>query len=864
VFRTSDGRRSGASDWFVRSSPEKPWGGFVKIHQWFDGEDDAALRDIWRAAHFVGRPVAIPAMPPPTPAAATPAVTLRLAGGGLDGRSEFVRGEAIAVDVHASASIGADRLRLVLTEADDHSVGRSPARPLLTVEQPLVGDAAHSEVETGTLADRSYLLEAQVIARGTVVGSTESKIGVRESVPSAFDLEVLHQPSSNDLRANLEFRDIAEANADIYSAVDVRTIDLAIRNHRGFSLRAIPQLPRASEAPRIGPDDRPLMAPDRSGRFAPAIDRMDFIERTRRLIHDSVQSVAQIPAFRPYVLTNDDFSQYYGWDYAPEMRAAFRAATGRDPPRRMQKPAQFGAVADDDPWVQWFRWTLANVDGALNRAEVEGATDARADVRVGPIPGVAMAPLIQMREPSQYPSYAFGAGGFNLISYYYYDFYWQPSLGYTYWTEVARMDHRDLPVWVMPELLTTAGSIRNAMFHALAGGARGLAYFRYADRTPATWREFRRLGSMIARVGAVQAALAPAQRDVALLLSFTANCFEPDVAIWQMYSYANILQAHLGLDVVSEDEVAADRASAYKAVIVTGVDFLGASAFNALVRYARAGGLVLVDRSVPFDLPGAHRLALDLRTGLASQGNPTPVDYGHPDRIDAVRHALDKYVAPGFESADTRLAAFPMGAAGARYTWFVNTLGPDEYAFERAHMADIGLRASALAEVRTWEEALLSRGPYVTQVTYTDADGVPYDLVRGGEVPVTLKDGRRTLQLSMDPWGGALVVWLPSRIGGLSLEAPDVVAPGEHVEFHATLSFGGARAVGALPVEFTLKDPTGRPWAGSRVVVAEGGRATLVWTPARNDPPGRWTLQARELAGGHRKAVQIRLSSSRK
>ena len=100
-------------------------------------------------------------------------------------------------------------------------------------------------------------------------------------------------------------------------------------------------------------------------------------------------------------------------------------------------------------------------------------------------------PLVQLWEPAQYPVYDFGKNGFNLICSYYYDcWWWQPLMTITWWMEIGRMGHRDLPEWCLPDLFMTAAYSRNSLFQFLAGGVKGLAYFTDDSRNDNTWPEF--------------------------------------------------------------------------------------------------------------------------------------------------------------------------------------------------------------------------------------------------------------------------------------------------------------------------------------------------------------------------------------
>jgi len=54
-----------------------------------------------------------------------------------------------------------------------------------------------------------------------------------------------------------------------------------------------------------------------------------------------------------------------------------------------------------------------------------------------------------------------------------------------------------------------------------------------------------------------------------------------------------------------------------------------------------------------------------------------------------------------------------------------------------------------------------------------------------------------------------------------------------------------------------LRDPAGRQSVVSDVRATSDGQAVFDWTPALNDPPGLWTLQATELASGKQARIAI-------
>jgi hypothetical protein len=894
--------KQGTGMWFKNVAPDMPWSGLIKMLQRFDGNNDSNLRDLWRASHYVGKPITtFPAMPPP-PESLAPKLTLNTLTGlakdqqvtpgaidltakvepkaGIKDRWEWVRGEDVTIQVTPQADLKATAVRLELLQK---------RQTVWKQEQPVLGEAkppaAWFVLPTASFTYGAYDLKATALAGDAEAATLSKRVGIRFIPPEYFNWEIWAFASDNPLRSNLEFADIAAHGLEAYTGNSAACVDACVRNGMGFSLRGEPQLLPPGKNPtweqnpeyfRLGPDGKPLGNPYTAGRPSLGISHPDILAALRQGMADQVRPVANVPAFRPYMLCNDDWQIYYGWDYQPGILARFKADTGLDAPRKMEKPAQFGPVPDNNPWVQWFRWTLINIDGAANQAETEGCLQARPDLRCGPIPGGMQIPLVLMWEPSQYPVYNFGKYGFNLICSYYYNTYWQPLMTITWWMEIGRMTNRDLPEWCLPDAFMTAAYTRNSLFQYLAGGVKGLAYFTYDNRNDNTWPEFGKLGATLRRIGPVQAALTPAQRDIGLLNSFTSNCFDPGHTLIQVYGYHNLVQAHFDVEPVAEEEIAAGRAAQYKAVVLYNVQYLSQAAYDALVAYAAKGGLVLLDTTIPFDIPGAKRLPIDIGMGTehtlpmppegAHASTPGIRDYGHADRIAVIQKALAQYVPPRFECPDVKIAAWRLEAGGVPYTYFVNVHDGQEYMWLRERMG-AGHPGSGtpekVQEVREWEKTETAKGPYTATVVMAPEGAgprVPYDLVAMKPVPYKrLADGRYELSLSMERFGGMLVVWLPETVQRLNLSVPAAAKVGQPWQATATI-LGGKPAPGVLAVEFTLTDPQGQVSPVSGVRQAQTGAARFDWTPAVNDPLGTWTVEARELVTGKTAKGTVKVS----
>ena len=878
-FYTASNGKQGTADWFKNVRPGMPWSGLV-VRQQFNGNSDACLRDAWRAANYVGQPLLIPPLPPPARSAAPSAIRLTLTGGGMTGRHEYVRGEKLEVTAVAKAALGATSVRLELKQR---------SATLWHEEKPCTpdGDAGHRAVfslDTAPYAYGAYEVQATALRAGTAVRTISQPLGIRHIPPKDFNWDMWWGFGNNPVRGDLECRDISQAGMELYLFGDsprqmLAGVDAATRYGMGFSLRAMPDLSHGRSLTfesnpqyyRIGADGKPVSNAYSGGRPSLGISDPAIYATALEPFAATIRQVAEHPGLRPYVLTDDDYSCYYGFDYAPHVLADFKAKTGLAAPRKKELPKTCGAVPEDNPWLSWCAYTLADICGAFNQAQTDAALRVRPDLRIGPIPGAMQIPLVVMWNAGEYPTYDFGKHGFNLVCSYYYNTYWQPPATTTFWMEIGHMDNRELPEWNLADCLMTAGYTRNNFFHYLAGGVKGLAYFAYSQRNSSTWPEMRRLSEVVRRIGPIQTRLVAAKRDIGLLDSFTTDCFHPTSTLVRVYGYLNLLQGHFDVEMVSEHEILNGRAGRYKAVLLYNVQYLPRKVYAALAAHAAQGGLVLLDTSIPFDIPGARRLAVDIGVGqrttwsrLDVPDHPALANYGVPARVEAVKKALSAHVTAQFASEDVRVVATRFQADGVPYVWFVNALDGKEYLFCHGCMGAGVPGANTPAKKQKlldWETAQMASGPYVSRIVLDTLPGVPYDLVGGRKIPVSkTPDGRYNLTLSMERFGGILVAFLPEEITGVTLEAPAGPKRGQPCEARATVRGTSKPVPGVISVAFTLKDPRGNVSPVSGVRATQNGQAAWAWTPAVNDPAGRWTLEATELASGHTARATLALN----
>ncbi len=864
-FTMRDSGKLASASYFLNLNPAMPWSGVIAYQHSLDYNNDACMRDVWRLSHYVGTPVdTIPPMPPRLLPPPKPAFDIVLSASDIEGRTRFARGEPFSISLLPNTAGPFDAARIQL--ADANRIVKTIE--LRTIDQA-IGSQLQTMIETQPFAFGDYSLSVEIARDGKPLARRQMDIGIHQPRRDPFAWEIWAAYTDNEHRNILLRQDLAEAGMSTYHVANPLQLDEALRGNSRMSHRAHADGLRKGENHETAPD-KFIRQPDgtfrkwgTNPRFG--ISHPDSRAVGRQQMMEHMHGVAGHPAYSGYVLTNDDFSSlHYGIDYSKHNLDAFRSWTGQNP--ALERPEREpGIVPDNDPWLLWCLYTLEHVSGGWNKMQTLAVTAVDPDTRIGPIPGGMQIPVLHMWPAGQYPPLNFGDKGHNLIAFYYYNSYWQPLTTNTCWIECARMGNRDLPVWVMPDVMRPLTTyFRSNLYHLLAGGAEGLSYFIYSQRSPEAWAEVKHQWPIIERIGPVQAALEPKGRRVALMHSVTTDIFDQGNWLMLPYAYANLLQAHYQVDIIAEEEVRDGICASYDAVLLYRTRYLRQSVFDALAKHAADGGLILVDRTVPLDIPGAVRLDIDLAMGDqetlgippegAHAARPGPGDYAIPERVAAIQSALSRHVAPAFQAADTNLIAHPFEIDGVSYMWFVNALDHDQYTMGQKAVSSRS--PDLLADLSAWDKEIFQREPtFDTSVTFETLPGVPYDLITGRRLSDATPGEKAELALSMERFGGMLVAFYPQPIETMTLDVPKQATSLQALRAIVRVGSATEPIPGMVPVRLTLVSPSRQLSPLSGVLGTAEGEAIFEWTPAVNDERGPWTLTATELASG-REVVQ--------
>jgi len=879
-FHSSDAKADAAVDWFKNFAPQYPWSGFLFALRATDLANPAIQQEVYRLALYAGEPVKAPE--PPKRVEEIPKCQLSVVLAGPNDRSCYLRGETIPVVVkivRRDPSPAPDRLAVSLVWN-----GREQAGRVFAVDKA----AAESKwtVPTVDLGCGDYQLRMAASSGGATLAQMERTISVcpRLTEPTFFFGAWAPNPQ-NPHRCRLTLEGFAGHGLHLGTGgpeMNPVLMDQALRYGLRFSMRihGDGRGPFEPGSDRVGANGEHVPSAWGGGRAMVSLASPTLRKQVAESFAKQLAAVVGYPALAPYCHTNDDFSIRYGLDYSPLPRSQFREKTGLEAPvppeikalgarvdhvGRIKCPS--GVVPENDPWLLWHTFITRDVGGGYNRAIVEAAQKVLPGIRVGPVPGGMQWPLWC---PGQYPPHDFGAAGFNCLWYYYYLNYWQPLVGALYWDEVARIGNRDLPLWVTAGLYgaNEPTYYRNKFYLHLAGGVQGFNYFTYVDgeQRPRGMDEVGRLGRGVVRpYYPLLGRLRPRRRRVGLLLPYTHAIHESDYPLAALYAYANLLSAHVDVEPTCEEEAIAGELKRYRAVLLYRVKWLRQKAFDALVKYAQDGGLVLADASTELTIPGAKRLAVDLAMGAGEgkSSGPGARQFGYPgihdyciaDRVRAIREAVAAHVRTEIDSPSIHLVLREAQAEGVRYLWLVNLHTHEDYEYLRPRLG-AGARPSnpklAQQEAVAYLDALDRQAGGAFTATVSVPKGcVAYDVLKGQEIPVRDAGDRGEITATMSHLGGQLVALYPTRITAVRIAAPETVSRGSVASIRVEVLGEGGRAMpGCQPIALELAHGGNvfSEWTGS--YLAMRGVVEVPVRPAANHPAGPWEIRAKELSSG--------------
>jgi len=358
-------------------------------------------------------------------------------------------------------------------------------------------------------------------------------------------------------------------------------------------------------------------------------------------------------------------------------------------------------------------------------------------------------------------------------------------------------------------------------------------------------RVIRPLGPMLAR-------RKPWRSPVVMLESFTSQMFAGrglyrgtsprTMKVWQALQHA-----HIQADIVYEEILAEGGLEGRDILIMTESDVLPASVVATLKQWQQDGGKIIADEHLCPALKADVLLSESAVPILPanppeapvpanSAPNPTPVTpppapLSLPERLAQI--CLDLGLQPRVtcDNPDVILHASSTGEATCLFV-INNSREAGTYVGQHGLVKESGLAVTASLNLGS------------------DSINV-YDLTRSAFVLPKREVSGLTIPLKLGPAEGRVFLLSSAPLLEINLDLPETATCGNVAEARITLNTSGGRPMpAAIPVAVRIRDADGTPaeWDGHHVV--EDGVLTLRLDLARNETPGTWEVQVRELASG--------------
>ncbi|HUW59488.1 MAG TPA: hypothetical protein VMZ06_00670 [Candidatus Bathyarchaeia archaeon] len=337
----------------------------------------------------------------------------------------------------------------------------------------------------------------------------------------------------------------------------------------------------------------------------------------------------------------------------------------------------------------------------------------------------------------------------------------------------------------------------------------------------------------------------------AVLMSAAATWFNrgksvPGYANEQTLPYATLLMMnHVPFDVLLDEDVSEGALDSYEILAMPRASTLTASVHERVRRFGEAGKRVIAQDPLPARLPGVTVTEFDF-------SHQARVDGKHLAKGDAVtaeedRAIMEKYAAElaplvadvprPADAASPRVLTNSLESGGVLYHFFVNdgkTYGP-RFGQHKLHF-ELGVAQTAEVSVAI------------------DGRPILYDAMQRAPIDYIEENGRAKFELRLPAARGKLVAQLREPMESVEIVSPERAEPGQTIEIAVTVKGKSGEPIdGAIPVQVDFYDPLN--CHTRRYTATEKGLVRLKFTPALNDPPGRWVVKVSELIAG--KSAQV-------
>jgi hypothetical protein len=375
-----------------------------------------------------------------------------------------------------------------------------------------------------------------------------------------------------------------------------------------------------------------------------------------------------------------------------------------------------------------------------------------------------------------------------------------------------------------------------------------------------------------------------APRRIAVLNSDTSGLlrhresllgYYPNMQIQHFYTV--LAMAQLPADVVFDEQIERNGLDAYDVLALPECDALPKSVYDKIIAFQDRGGLVISDQNLTPTIPGVEQFDFDFTYRKQVKALAIANGRGFADwndhlqpavaKLEAVkgvsaledqkimesyaaklRATLGDRIARSVDCGEPTALVSSLDAKGGRYLVVIND--------KRDYDKRVGKYRSELG-------AILPQTVAITVSDWKDNGLIAYDLLAKRQLEVKKFDSGYRFEVALTDVGGTLIALHSKRLESLELTVPTTVAQG--TKSHASvrlLDTAGITPLGIQPIRCRLYDASDKLHESSDYQLLHDGLATLEFTPALNDPAGKWRVVVDELTAGHQASATFDVTSA--
>jgi hypothetical protein len=373
--------------------------------------------------------------------------------------------------------------------------------------------------------------------------------------------------------------------------------------------------------------------------------------------------------------------------------------------------------------------------------------------------------------------------------------------------------------------------VRGLMYHGWSSLVPTDGTHAYKYTQPDLQTEFRRLHREILEpLGPTLLQVPDRQTDVAYLDSFTSQMFarRGSYGYYHDEAYLTLLHAQLQPEIIFEQTLVDKGLDQYKLLVLADCDVLTKSVVAKILAFQQRGGIVIGDQNLTPGIKADIVLPKYTRTKRTQEDQAKILEHAALLRTE-LKGRYNWYASSSTPEIVTRTRT----AGKSDYVFIVNDRREfGTYVGQHGLVMEDGLPGDAILTIRR------------------DAGHV-YDLLSHREVATTKSEGAVSWPVQLGPCAGGLFLVTPAPISAVQIAGEKTAQAGQPLELLVSVVDQTQQPIAAvIPLEVTITDPAGRVAEFSGYYGAAAGQLPLKLDIARNDHPGMWQIQVRELASG--------------